>query len=387
MTRVIDRSLFIGLITLGLVPLGIAFAIALFARVRFRRLPSSPVVEYVPPTGDIFTHGLAVRAERRLVAAAIVAMAVRGAVRVLAPRGKRGPVAVQAVPGAALSSSEHALLQTFRPTVMTPRQEARFLRAVRELGIPAATVPAASDVFFLSGPGAFRAPQRRALATFFERERERMKRAGLAKKRRAGAHAIVLSLLFLVAAVGGGVLIAGSLIEGEWVGGLVVFGVIVALFGALVIAPPPFLRFTPEGEDLRRHLVGLRGYIGLAEQERLRVLQSPEGALRTAAGGLTPAGIALGLTPSVPATTDLVAQSELDRFVLNERLLPYAILFRQEEGWQREFDHLTVTADAAQNMRVLGTVVDAVGGVFEMVSLWTFVFRGIGVVIGFVLPG
>ncbi|MBX3093924.1 MAG: DUF2207 domain-containing protein [Cryobacterium sp.] len=74
------------------------------------------------------------------------------------------------------------------------------------------------------------------------------------------------------------------------------------------------IALTAKGAEHRDHLRGLKEYIRLAEQDRLNYLQSPQGALRTPV-----------------ATGD---RHELIR--LNERLLPYAVLFRQEKKWAAE---------------------------------------------------
>lgn len=116
-------------------------------------------------------------------------------------------------------------------------------------------------------------------------------------------HLVLLSLLFLAALVIGLVLILGAILNGEWIGAVVVLVDVAGLFGVLMLAPSPLLRFTDQGVELRRQLSGLRAYIRMAEQDRLRMLQSPQGALRTTAG-------------------DPIAQSALDRYVLTERLLP-----------------------------------------------------------------
>src|SRR5690606_10112478 len=69
-----------------------------------------------------------------------------------------------------------------------------------------------------------------------------------------------------------------------------------------------------KGGDHRDHRNGLTDDLRLAEQDRLNYLQSPQGALRTPV-----------------ATGD---KHELIR--LNERLLPYAVLFGQEKKWAAE---------------------------------------------------
>ncbi len=69
-----------------------------------------------------------------------------------------------------------------------------------------------------------------------------------------------------------------------------------------------------KGIELRDYLNGLREYISLAEADRLRYLQSPQGAER------------------VPVATDDRRQV----IKINERLLPYAVLFGIEKEWAQE---------------------------------------------------
>ena len=68
---------------------------------------------------------------------------------------------------------------------------------------------------------------------------------------------------------------------------------------------------TVKGRELFDYLKGLKMYIKLAEAERLKVLQSPEGAERK------------------PVDTNDGA----NMIVLYERVLPYAVLFGQEKEW------------------------------------------------------
>lgn len=72
---------------------------------------------------------------------------------------------------------------------------------------------------------------------------------------------------------------------------------------------------TDKGLALRRYLSGLKLYIGVAEQERLKMLQSPEGVEKL--------GGKVGDKPAL-----LVK--------LYERTLPYAILFGQEKEWGKQ---------------------------------------------------
>ena len=94
---------------------------------------------------------------------------------------------------------------------------------------------------------------------------------------------------------------------------------------------------TEAGRGIRDHLEGLRLYIRLAEADRLRVLQSPSGALRVDRPAA--ASVAAGSDASTQAVAPQDAARALDPAVvlkLNERLLPYAVLFGQERQWSRE---------------------------------------------------
>ena len=71
---------------------------------------------------------------------------------------------------------------------------------------------------------------------------------------------------------------------------------------------------TDEGLALRRYLAGLKMYIGVAEAERLKMLQSPEGAEKV--------------------KIDTADERQLVK--LYERVLPYAVLFGQEKEWSKQ---------------------------------------------------
>jgi uncharacterized membrane protein YgcG len=85
---------------------------------------------------------------------------------------------------------------------------------------------------------------------------------------------------------------------------------IAALICGLILKP-----LTNKGLALSRYLKGLELYIKTAETERLRMLQSPEGATK------------------VRAPIDTNDKRQLIK--LYERVLPYAILFGQEKEWNK----------------------------------------------------
>ena len=115
-------------------------------------------------------------------------------------------------------------------------------------------------------------------------------------------------------------------------------GAIVAAIVTLVLLAD-VRPLTERGREARDHLEGLRLYIRLAEADRLRVLQSPSGALRVDRPAA--ASVAVGTEAAVygtSATTAVIDPTVVLK--LNERLLPYAVLFGLERQWVRELADL-----------------------------------------------
>lgn len=104
------------------------------------------------------------------------------------------------------------------------------------------------------------------------------------------------------------------------------FSLVTLVVGLLLLSPPLLIAalvafvmsyalwpLTDKGLALYRYLEGLKMYIGVAEAERLKMLQSPEGAAKTQTNSADP--------------------KQLVR--LYEKTLPYAILFGQEKEWTK----------------------------------------------------
>jgi len=89
---------------------------------------------------------------------------------------------------------------------------------------------------------------------------------------------------------------------------------------AFVIKP-----LTDKGLELVRYLKGLEMYIKTAETDRLRMLQSPEGAEK------------IGMPVNTQDTRQLIK--------LYEAVLPYAILFGQEKQWNKVLGKYYQTAN------------------------------------------
>ena len=87
---------------------------------------------------------------------------------------------------------------------------------------------------------------------------------------------------------------------------------------------------TPQGAERAEYLLGVREFIRVAEADRLRMLQSVEGAERRADGSI-------------------------DVVHLYEKLLPYAMLFRQESSWSKVLE--TSYADSGRGPDWVSTYV------------------------------
>lgn len=92
---------------------------------------------------------------------------------------------------------------------------------------------------------------------------------------------------------------------------MLLIAAVVALVCAYQLRP-----LTDKGLVLRRYLAGLKMYIDVAEEERLKMLQSPEGAEK------------VGKVEADGSSKQLVK--------LYERVLPYAVLFGQEKQWNEQ---------------------------------------------------
>ena len=102
-----------------------------------------------------------------------------------------------------------------------------------------------------------------------------------------------------------------------------IIGFIVTLAATAVVRP-----LTAAGSELRDYLAGLRLYIDLAEADRLRVLQSPTGALTSPYRPVAD-------TVAVPVAGLDAPDSELMIVKLYERVLPFAVLFGLEKSWSK----------------------------------------------------
>ncbi|GAA1944931.1 DUF2207 family protein [Agromyces allii] len=165
--------------------------------------------------------------------------------------------------------------------------------------------------------------------------------SGLRRRPAIGGRIAIAAVAIISAVIAfiGAVIALETVMGGGWpflalfVGGLSAMAAIVTVAGVRPL--------TAEGRRLRDHLEGLRLFIRLAEADRIRMLQSPSGALRDPVregvqpGQASPYGGADAAASVTPTAAD---PAEVLR--LTERLLPYAALFGLEKQWLRELADL-----------------------------------------------
>ena len=310
----------------------VLLACALVARVRGTALPRSLVVEYdavQPPSrsADVVDDAIIVGRERRAVAAGLLQLATTGTVRLVADTGPRGRVAVgvELIDGVELTSAQIELLETlFGPG--HPRERVRrFSKDRRAVG--------------------------RRVRAYVDRRAAVLARRELLRPHstRARLTVRVAAVLLLMIAVPAAAL---TLAAGSWMPGAVCAAAALLLVLALCVIPSGERRAPTADADARRtHLDGLRQYLTLAEADRLRVLQSPSGALSRPGPG------------------------PVETYLLDEKLLPWAVVFGVEREW---LAHLKIAYDEmdATSLSALGEVAastldllqiaDALGGLVEI---------------------
>jgi len=319
-------NLTLSIIVLVLVPAAALLVLAGMARVRSRRLPRSPGPRFAPTAdGAVLRDALLLNQDRRAIAAALVDLAVRRKIRLLRPvsgSGDRAPVGVETIEGAVFQASEVAILEALFGRESASTRVRRF----------------SSDSRALS----------RRVRAVLEREGQAGIAAGLFGTRLC-TWPVVLLRIFAVGGVACSlffVLVACGQDGGaDWIALSAAATGLAAVIAVFFVAPAPWRRFTAASAPLRAHLAGMREYIDLAEKEPLRFLQSVQGSL---------------------ARADVSAHARaegLERFQLNERLLPYAVLFGMERSWLRAL------GEHAGELRSSGDVGDAIDGAFEVLAV------------------
>lgn len=311
----------------------LSFAIA--SRVRAGRLPRSLVVQYTPARGSsVIGDAVLAERDRRAAAAALLDLAVRRRIRLIADTsdGRRATVGVELLDAAGLSPSELDLLGALFGPGHTHDRVRRFSKDRRAVG--------------------------RRLRALVDRNVAELKRAGLVEGDTEGRRALrMLGWLGILATLGASFV---SLALADVNALLISIASLGTAIAVLVITPAGLARrFTPAAVPRREHLDGLRQYMTVAEADRVRVLQSPRGAELLAA----------------PDDVRAELGTDVGRFRLHERLLPYAVIFGIEKEWMShlrlayaELDDRSLSAlgDALETTTDLFALADALGGLVEL---------------------
>ncbi|WP_130177600.1 DUF2207 domain-containing protein [Cryobacterium sp. SO1] len=263
---------------------------------RWRDQPGRPTIiaEYLPPAGvNLLQAGgvLGAKAGGKSLTAQFLQFAVNGNVRVLEGEAKSHYL-LELRTREGLDPTEHAVLDALFPAGQPIGTIRDFTKTDAKLG-PALT--------------AARSAARTQLLTDGLRE----KKGGPLRGWLVGV-AVVTGLVAMIASI----ISFATEVAGAWPALLL----IVSLAATIVtIAVTVDVRpLTIRGAELRDYLKGVSVYISLAEADRLRVLQSPRGALRT---------------PDRPDAATAVATEPVQVLKLYERLLPFAVLTGQEKEW------------------------------------------------------
>ena len=318
-----------------------AFAILMLgivARAVAAQKVTARIVQYAPERGaTVLRDALLVNADQRAASAALVDLAVKRKVRLLAGT-KREPIGVEMAPNVVLTADEVALLEALFGPEHTHGRVRRFSADRRALG--------------------------GRLRTLVQHAEHALARDGLVTPRRVTWPGMTLTILAYLGMLVEALFIVFALIDGDWPALIATIIALAATIATILVTPSSWRRFLPPARSKREHLEGLRQYLALAEADRLRMLQSPSGADLLATDAATAAGV-----PD--------ADAPLARFHLHERLLPYAVLFGLEGEWiaKLQLEHtaldrsnLDTLADAVDVTSDVAGALDAAGGVLELTA-------------------
>ena len=291
----------------GLVGLGIAAPIAWLAfRPRSPKSRRAIIPQYSVPAGyNLLEAADLIGRTRAAMAAQIVSFAVRGNVRILdyPVTASGADFTLQLLSADDVDNQERAVLGVFFPGLA--------VGALCELGVT-------NDAVATQLAAATTDAHRRTSARGW---RARAPWTPRKKGWTIGSASVLAAAVAVLLTE----LVAGAVLPGNWawpaflVGGL-------ALIGVCVAAARPVL-LTPAGVEQRDYLEGMKVYLELAEADRFRLLQSPDGALRATVPQAVP-GQANAAPASAADTVELVK--------LYEKLLPFAVLWGIEKEWAAE---------------------------------------------------
>jgi len=250
------------------------------------------VAEYLPPAeANVIVSAIVLGKTKRAVAAQLVDLAVRRNIRIIeepsiALFSSRPNYTLQLLTAEGLRNEEERLAQAFLGGSLTPGSTKTLKKNDTVLAREVYTL---MQGFKSSTEG-----------------REYFKKVSLLSR---------FAPMFFGLGAAVGAVIFGIAVIGDARDVLLPLGVIgvVVVSSLVILATVTRKPLTEKGAELRDYLKGLELYIRVAEQRRLEILQSPQGAERT------------------PVDTN----DKAVMLKLYERVLPYAVLFNQEKQWAK----------------------------------------------------
>lgn len=264
-------------------------------RTVFADEPGRPTIiaEYLPPkNASVLESAFIINRKKKAVAAQLISLAVARKIRIIETPAKGffasgNQYTMQLIDSEGLSGDESALAKAFFGSSLTVGDSYTIVKSDTAVG---------KEVYAVVH-GIQRAMSSRGWR----------KTISAGKRVRPAVLAIAATTLAFVM-----FLVMADDERGGWIPLLVsLVALVAAIITISVVARSPF---TAKGSELRDHLEGLHLYIRVAETERIRVLQSPEGAERT--------------------PVDTSDRSQMLK--LYERVLPFAVLFNEEKRWAKE---------------------------------------------------
>ena len=345
----------------AILPAFLILGLGLVARAVAAQRLTPRVVQYAPARDTtVLRDALLVDADRRAASAALIDLAVKRKIRLIAGASRREPIGVELVSGAVLTTDEAALLEALFGPEHTSTRVRRF----------------SADRRALAG----------RLKSLLLNTEHALARDGLVAERRVTWPGVTLTVLAYLGMLVEALFLVFTIIGGEWGALIATLVAIAATIATIFVTPSSWRKFLPAADARREHLAGLKQYIELAEADRLRVLQSPSGAELRTTDAAAPERAAAPEPAVAPERSDPVT-----RFHLHERLLPYAVVFGLEREWIAKLK-LEHTELATTNLDTLGDLVDvtaeiavaidAAGSVGELTSAVGDLADGAGNVIG-----
>jgi hypothetical protein len=351
----------------AILPAFLILGLGLVARAVAAQRLTPRVVQYTPERDTtVLRDALLVDADRRAASAALIDLAVKRKIRLVAGAGKREPIGVELVSGTVLTADEAALLEALFGPEHTSTRVRRF----------------SADRRALAG----------RLKSLLLNTEHALARDGLVAERRVTWPGVTLTVLAYLGMLVEALFLVFTIIGGEWGALIATLVAIAATIATIFVTPSSWRKFLPAADARREHLAGLKQYIELAEADRLRVLQSPSGAELRTTDAAAPEAVATLEAAAAPAPTVAPERSDpVARFHLHERLLPYAVVFGFEREWiaKLKLEHTELAAtnldtlvDLVDVTAEIAVAIDAAGSVVELTSAVGDLADGAGNVIG-----